>query len=131
MFAPTLAPKILEPKSAPQPKTILLVDDSPSILHLAGELLRRAGYRVIPAADSAGALLAVEIEESIDLLLSDIVMPGLAGTELAAAVQRIRPALPVLLMSGDGGGRIAGYQVLPKPFTSLELLKAVDEELRA
>lgn len=105
-------------------ETVLIAEDQPEIRHLAGRILREYGYTVIEAENGEDALKkAQEYPGVIHLLLSDVVMPGMSGPELAGRLQALRPQTGVLLMSGYPGGEVtAGLQ---KPFTPEELASAV------
>jgi signal transduction histidine kinase len=82
-------------------ETILLVEDDGDVRALAGEILEDAGFTVLAAATGAAALkINAQHEDGIDLLLTDVVMPGMSGTDLARAVCRARPDVRVLYMSG-------------------------------
>jgi two-component system cell cycle sensor histidine kinase/response regulator CckA len=123
-----------EPEGGPRPsgarvasagggERILLVDDESAVRAITARLLRQLGYVVIEAADGDEAV-AVCRRESFDALLTDVVLPGLSGPDLAARCQAVHPGLPVLLMSGyaresllDEGRSIAGSAFLAKPFT--------------
>jgi CheY-like chemotaxis protein len=83
-------------------ETLLLVEDQDAVRQVAGRVLRERGYRVLEAADAQDALLQVA-SASIDLLVTDVVMPGMRGTELAAQLAVTHPRLPVLLVSGNPG----------------------------
>jgi CheY-like chemotaxis protein len=115
-------------------KTILVVDDDTAIRKLAGLFLNESGYAVLIASSGPEAIeLFTEHEGSIDLLLSDVVMPGMSGLELADQIRKQRPGLPVLLMSGyftdaDQGVPL-GFGMLAKPFRPEVLLSRVREEL--
>jgi PAS domain S-box-containing protein len=108
---------------------VLMVDDEPEVLRLAVSELERSGYTVIGAANSTQALSAVNSRDGeIDLLVTDVVMPGMSGIELAEAVNRRYPDIPVLFVSGHLDEQVAGRtplpsdaQLLPKPFTPDEL----------
>jgi CheY-like chemotaxis protein len=81
--------------------TILVVEDDPDIRALAVELLTGWGYRVLSAVDAAMALSILDRDPSIELLFSDVVMPGeMSGSELVEHARRTRPGLKVLLTSG-------------------------------
>ena len=112
--------------------TVLLVDDDEAVRRLSARILQRAGYHVLSALSGPAALeLARTHGGDIDLLLSDMVMPGMSGNELAAAMSHVRPALRVLFMSGYDRGATAPHQrLLAKPFTRDGLLDAVAEMLR-
>ena len=118
-------------------ETILLVEDEPAVRNLTRTLLEGIGYRVLSAIDASEALAtAGRPEERIDLLLTDVVMPGMTGPDLAAEIRRIRPALKVLFMSGysadileDRGGLGTETALLAKPFTRAALEAKVREVL--
>ena len=120
-------------------ETLLVVEDEPLVRALAAQVLERQGYRVLPACDGGEALLQCEIHrEEIHLVLSDVVMPGMSGRQLAGRLGRVRPGLRVVYMSGyteeafvHHGVLEAGTRLLEKPFTPEALLdfvrRALDE----
>ncbi len=119
-------------------RTILVVEDEDSVLHVARRSLERYGYTVLTASSGKEGLAILErAPDEIDLVVSDIVMPGMGGREVRKRVGRLRPGLPVILMSGypaDREGRPApveeeGVPFLPKPFTPSELAGRVAEIL--
>jgi two-component system cell cycle sensor histidine kinase/response regulator CckA len=119
--------------------TILVVEDERSVRYLVRTLLSRQGYHVFEAEspDAAEQWLA-DHRGSLDLLISDVVMPGGTGPALYERVRRDRPALRVLFMSGyteDAStlapGAAAGGAFLQKPFTAEELVRRVREALDA
>jgi two-component system cell cycle sensor histidine kinase/response regulator CckA len=92
------ATRAIAPKGT---ETILLVEDQDGIRDLVGEFLRRNGYTVLHAVDGDEALrVAGERQDSIDLLLTDILMPNIGGRELAERLTAVRPKMKVLFMSG-------------------------------
>lgn len=113
--------------------TILLVDDEPEVRTTTGRILSRAGYTVLSAADAGEALSLVEAGDvGIDLLLTDVVMPGRSGIDLAHDVSLRHPGLPILLMSGFVGESAHGglpadlpFPLLPKPTERKALLETV------
>ncbi|HIE71395.1 MAG TPA: PAS domain-containing sensor histidine kinase [Planctomycetes bacterium] len=117
--------------------TILVVEDEQQVLSLVIKLLMGSGYHVLGASSGLRALeVAREYEGAIDLLLSDVVMPGLNGHELFERLRPERPELSVLFMSGhprDGlvpqGQLASGVRIIEKPFTAEELDARVREEL--
>jgi len=115
--------------------TILLVEDEDQVRNLARVILEREGYRILPASGAEEALeLVRDAKQPIDLLLTDIVMPRMRGTELAKAARDLRPALKVLFMSGytDSGVRGAleeGAVLLQKPFTAAGLREKIRQVL--
>ncbi len=81
-------------------ETVLVAEDEELVRRYACSELQRLGYRVLEADGAASALAFVDAGEAIDLLFTDIVMPGMSGPELAAAMRAKRPGLPVLFTSG-------------------------------
>jgi CheY-like chemotaxis protein len=117
---------------------ILVVDDEPMVLRLVEATLVRAGHRVRAVADPQAALaLVADPELAIDALISDVVLPGIAGPELARRVRALRPDVPVLFISGfvDSArlspGDLDGGRVLRKPFSPRQLVDAAAELLAA
>jgi PAS domain S-box-containing protein len=114
---------------------ILLVEDEPGLRDIAQRVLARAGFDVTAAAGPDEAILAAEtMTERLDLLLTDVVMPGMRGPELAIRLRSSRPGLRVLLVSGYAeeiveGGRDDSLPFLAKPFSAESLLTAVDAAL--
>jgi CheY-like chemotaxis protein len=121
----------------PGTETILLVEDETNLRYLARQFLEKQGYRVIEAADGAVAMqIAVAHEGVIHLLLTDVIMPGMNGRELAQRISEIRPNVKVLYMSGytenvigRNGTLDAGIRLLQKPFTLRDLKSKVREVL--
>jgi len=115
---------------------ILLVEDEPLLRDIAEKVLSRAGFDVIAADGPDEAIAAAEgMAESLDLLLTDVVMPDMRGPELADRLRRDRPSLRVLLVSGyaeeivEANRDRATKPFLAKPFSAGALLAAVDEAL--
>jgi two-component system, cell cycle sensor histidine kinase and response regulator CckA len=116
-------------------ETVLVVEDEDALRAVTGRILRSCGYRVLAAADGAAALdLVAHHDGPVDLLLTDVVMPGMLGKELA---QRLAP-IRVLYMSGYAQPVLAsqgtldpGVALLEKPFGRSELLSAVRERIDA
>jgi signal transduction histidine kinase/CheY-like chemotaxis protein len=114
-------------------ETILLVEDDAGILKVARRVLEMQGYSVLVAATSVEALeIAAKLEARIDLLLTDVIMPGHTGPRLVELILPKRPGLPVLFMSGytgdaivSRGGLAPGTEFLAKPFTPEILLRRV------
>jgi len=125
------------PRPATGQETILLVEDEEDVRALAREVLERQGHSVLEAGDGAQALQRYEAEgERIDLILTDVVMPRMSGRELVDRVRALRPAMPVLYMSGytedaivRHGVRDSSVLLLGKPFTPADLISKVREVL--
>jgi PAS domain S-box-containing protein len=123
----------------PGTETILVVEDEANLRYLARQFLEKQGYRVIEAADGAVAMqIAVAHEGVIHLLLTDVIMPGMNGRELAQRISEIRPNVKVLYMSGytenvvgHNGMLDAGVRLLQKPFNLRDLKSKVREVLDA
>jgi two-component system cell cycle sensor histidine kinase/response regulator CckA len=113
--------------------TVLLVEDEQALRKLTRRMLQDMGMTVLEAKDAFEAIeIAKQTETSIDLLLTDVVMPGMSGRALAEALSPIRPELRVLYMSGYSDGVMAqqgimeaGITILRKPFTKDQLLRRV------
>jgi nitrogen-specific signal transduction histidine kinase len=120
-------------------ETILLVEDEPLVRKYAVQKLASLGYRVLVASHAAEALDVLGREQEVDLLFTDVVMPGgMSGRQLADEATRRRPGLKVLFTSGytqDGivhGGRLdEGVELLAKPYRSSELARRVRAMLDA
>ena len=114
-------------------ESILVVDDEAAICEIAQRILTDAGYRVQTAASGDTALALLDtLPEPIDVLLTDMIMPGTFGTELAEKITTRYPHVQVLIMSGYTGALIGATEVsepavtiLSKPFSSTALLRAV------
>jgi hypothetical protein len=114
-------------------ETILLAEDEPALREVTRRILERHGYTVLVADDAPGAVeLAHRHDGAIDLLLSDVVMPKLTGTEVARQVGEARPGIRVLYMSGYAHaslGESADVHLVGKPFTGATLLEQVRRAL--
>ena len=107
---------------------ILLVDDDPLVLASTGAMLEDLGYSVIEAGSAAQALEVLRTGESIDLVITDQMMPGMTGLELATEVEKLRPGLPILLASGFADlseVEAARLPRLSKPFAQATLAEAI------
>lgn len=117
--------------------TILLVDDDEDVRELVALILSSSGHQVLPASSGEAALrVAAHHPAHIDLLLTDVRMPGMGGPALAEQLRSRQPGLRVLFMSGypgsplgQGGGLELGMNLLAKPFTLQELERRVHEAL--
>jgi PAS domain S-box-containing protein len=123
--------------AAPGTETILLVEDETNLRYLARQFLEKQGYRVLEAPDGGAALRAAAAHEgTIHLLLTDVIMPGMNGRQLAQRISEIRPGVKILYMSGytenvigRNGTLDAGVRLLQKPFTLRDLTTLVREVL--
>jgi CheY-like chemotaxis protein len=119
-------------------RTVLLVEDDAAVRRLAARVLRNAGWTVLVAKDPAGALTTAATEsQTIDLLITDVVLPSINGGELAERLRALRPGLPVLFMSGyapeelvASGALPAGGQLLRKPFVPAALRERAEQILK-
>jgi PAS domain S-box-containing protein len=120
-------------------ETVMIVDDEPALVALAEENIARLGYEPVGFRSSVAALDAFRAHpERFDAVLTDEAMPDLAGTELAREIREIRPALPILLMSGYGGPQLANRaaavgvdSALRKPLHGRELAEALSRVLKS
>jgi two-component system, cell cycle response regulator CpdR len=105
-------------------RSILVVDDEPLILELLADMLKDMDCEVWTARDGAEALQLLERSPHIEVLLTDVNMPGMSGHELAERARRVRKGLQVLLLSGrEGDGH--GYPIVRKPLMRRELQAAM------
>ncbi len=118
------APAVL-PAAVPGRENVLLVEDDPTVRSVTSRILRELGYTVLEAGSAAEARSVAAAEARIDVLLTDVVMPGGSGRELADAMTQTHPGLPVVFMSGYTADVILRQGVvhdkvtfLSKPFTA-------------
>jgi two-component system chemotaxis sensor kinase CheA len=123
-------------KTAPRPRTVLLVDDSPFFRDMLSPLIKAAGYRVVSVGSAAQALAAAKSETPIDLVITDIEMPDMDGFELASAL-RANPqtaAIPIIalsaMVSSDAieRGRAVGFHDFVAKFDRTGLVAALKEQ---
>ena len=124
-----------DPETRHAPATVLVAEDEEGVRQLAVETLQRRGYRVLAAASGEEALqLSGTHDGTIHLLLSDVMMPGMKGPELAERLRATRPGIHVVLMSGYAAevvtpADLEGATFLSKPFAPAVLAKAVKNAL--
>ena len=129
--------KQIQPENLEGSETILLAEDDDSARKLIRSILREYGYRILEAQDGEEAVRLFEQHEGpIHLLLTDVVMPGMNGRELAERLQPLQPKMKVLYMSGYTDNAIVhagvmepGMAFIPKPFTPKDLASKVREVL--
>jgi CheY-like chemotaxis protein len=107
-------------------RIILVVDDEPLVRDATANLLAALGCEVITAGNGNEALGKLKAEPRIELMITDIHMPGLSGYELAEVAKRTRPGLHVILISGrETDGR--GFTLIRKPFRASDLTNAISQ----
>ena len=107
---------------------VLVVDDEPEIRKLVTAMLARNGYRVLSADSGENALRLFKNNPDTDLLLTDVVSPGMSGPMIADQISALKPDIKVLFMSGYDGTQVVqryvvekGYSLLTKPFSMEQL----------
>ena len=105
--------------------TILIVDDDPAILEYAGGVLEECGYAVLTALNAASALVTLRSNDRIDLLFTDLVMPGSDGIELARRAGEEVPGLKVLFTTGYSSDPTPIGRLLKKPYRPHQLAGAI------
>ncbi len=113
-------------------RSLLVVEENPGVLLTCAETLERAGYSVRTASDGLSGMRTIDdASTALRLVLTDLEMPGASGLELAEHSRRVRPELPLILMSGnldERARRVAtplGMDMLEKPFAMTRLLDLV------
>jgi CheY-like chemotaxis protein len=128
----------MEPNPRNVSKTVVLVDDEDLVRRLVARVLEREGYRVIALMTAEDALAILSSDEAIDLLLTDVTLPGMNGVELARLTLGQQPDLKLICMSGSGEedmvtdllARATGTTAfLSKPFSTVELVETVNRVL--
>jgi signal transduction histidine kinase/CheY-like chemotaxis protein len=129
---PSATMALVKPQLTPGHETLLVVEDEPAVRRAVQRNLERLGYRVLAAHDGEDALRIVETLEGIDLLLSDVVMPGIDGPELACRLRTRWSDLTVLFVTGYSADRLARTdavgphdRVLEKPYQFDELARTI------
>jgi hypothetical protein len=110
----------------------MVVEDDPALLRIAERILNDAGYTVRSAGSGEAALAVIQSHEDVALLLTDVVLPGMSGVQLADRVTAMRPAIKTLFMTGyseEGLGAVERKavegQLLRKPFTAAQAVALV------
>lgn len=124
-------------RADPASRVVLVVDDDEAVRAVAAKVLRKVGYAVLEASGADEAMeIAGDGDHSIDLLLTDVIMPGMGGRELSERLRARQPELRVLFMSAYTedeiilrGVRVAEVAFVPKPFTLESLASAVEQAL--
>ena len=135
-----VVPVMVEPRvetvAAAPAARILLVDDDSDVRDFAAEVLRGLGHDVVESPNGVDALRRVADDAGFDLMIVDFGMPLMNGAEVAAAVKRHRPQLPIIFITGYTEGTALeswvrdGYRLLNKPFRLSEVVEALDEALK-
>jgi two-component system, cell cycle sensor histidine kinase and response regulator CckA len=120
------------PFKVPQ-KTILVVEDTVLVLNTVCRILERAKFTVLAAGSAEEAMRLAGFARTIDLLLSDVMMPDMSGPDLALQLKELRPEMRVMLMSGYPDGAMLvlnyGWHFIEKPFVPARLVAKINEVL--
>ena len=130
MYFPALD-SVHEEGPAPEAaEKVLIVDDQPDVLEVTSELFRTLGFDVLCANSGEDALAVLQRTPDLRLMLSDVVLPGMSGIQLAHKAQAATPALKVILASGYANpavdknqASLEGFHFLPKPYRMADLVK--------
>lgn len=119
-----------ELRNDPDTFKFLLVDDNADLLDMTVELFRDSGFEVYSAASGAEALKVLKLNPNIDAILTDVVMPGMSGLELAHEVRKRYPSVTVILVSGypnpateAGHGSVHQFNFLRKPYRMEQVMR--------
>jgi CheY-like chemotaxis protein len=122
--------------SPEEAKTILVVDDEPEVRKMVGAMVGQFGYRVLTADSGEHALTLYKHHSPIEMLITDVVAPGMSGPMLADKLTALQPNLKVLYISGYDGTHVVqryvveqGHALLAKPFTVDQLRAKIQEML--
>jgi two-component system cell cycle response regulator CpdR len=107
-------------------RRVLVVDDDVLVLELLASMLDELGCDPLTARSGTEAIGTIAKDQTIEMLISDLNMPGLAGSELAQRARSYRPELKVILVTG-GGGHSQGFPLLRKPFAQSDLQRVMAE----
>ena len=116
-------------------ETILVVDDNEAVLDVVVAILKDANFWVLAACNGANAIALAREVGRIDMLLSDVDMPGMSGPDLGETMKRSRPDLHVMLMSGGANGNLLvlnyGWAFIQKPFVAAKLVEMITKVLHS
>jgi DNA-binding NtrC family response regulator len=117
-------------------KTILLVDDEPDILTAVGEILAALGHKVIPQPDAESALSVIRQGTTVDLVITDLRMPGMSGIEFVTMLRKALPSVPVIMFTAYGDVEtylkslsLGVFEYINKPVGKNELVRIVKAAL--
>jgi CheY-like chemotaxis protein len=134
LYLPALAGEADAPDARSGNERALVVDDEPDVLDVAIELFKNMGYDVLSANNGKDAIEILKRNPDIDVLFSDLVMPGLSGIELGQAARALMPTMKIVLASGypqpEVAGRGAGlrdFHFISKPYRMAEIVKKLRE----
>jgi two-component system, cell cycle sensor histidine kinase and response regulator CckA len=132
---------VSEAKFEPHEATILVVEDNANVRNIAVQQLSDLGYKVVEAPSAEAALSILKQDQRIDILFTDVIMPGsMTGDVLASEARKLRPNLGILFTSGfadasiQNGSRLpnlAGHGLLSKPYRKQDLARRIRETLQA
>jgi CheY-like chemotaxis protein len=108
-------------------ETVLVLDDDEHVLQAMTRMLRRLGYTTLPARSGPEAIALLKASEDIQLLITDVQLPGISGVTVAKQARELRPGLRILLVSGSDNA--SGLVTLEKPFSMTALAQKVREAL--
>jgi CheY-like chemotaxis protein len=118
----------------PDAEKVLVVDDQPEVLEVTCELFRTLGMNAIPAMSAREALNLLQRVPGIEFMLTDVMMPGMTGVDLARKAREIQPQLQVILASGYSGpthaaqgGELDGFAFLSKPYKLGDIVRKLRE----
>jgi CheY-like chemotaxis protein len=130
MYFPALAGAADEDAAGGASEKVLVVDDQPEVLEITSELFRTLGFEVLCANSGEDALQVLTRTPDLQLMFSDVVMPGMSGIQLGRKAREMVPGLKVILSSGyanpalgEPGDSLEGFQFLPKPYRMGDLVK--------
>ena len=127
LYFPALSDGAESQSKAEQRDKALVVDDQPEVLGMAIALFQTLGYEVLSANNGAEALAILRRTPDIDVLFSDVVMPGMSGLELGHEARRVLPTLKIILASGYAALKadqaVGDFQLISKPYTMAQILR--------